>query len=260
MSALLFRTAQLTYRCVDTSSNSAKPLRRFDVYGRDTRGEDLLARVHEDRNGVFSGDVVPGTRFERPKMLLEQICNILSHELHRHQSTRGGSTVESWSDFVREPTRVLPLLERGVDVILHRRDGEAVVLSMQSHAERSNLGTELAALVVSGALSTSPNVLKTASENALASRFPWVRLLPADARDAFLCEFLAMLEACASVGNMTRLAELVSDWKATAEVYADPVLASELTKPIENPTSVLVPRPDAKGDASPRQARRAKAG
>jgi len=152
-------------------------------------------------------------------------------------------TVESWSDFIREPTRVLPRLEQGGDVVLRRRDGESVVLSMQSRANRSQLGTELAARFVSEIFKSnaSPEV---AARATLESRYPWVRFLPADARASFLREFLTTLEACASVGNMTRLAEMIADWKATAEIYSDPKLAAELSRPLTG-TGTPVRRPAA---------------
>ncbi|MDZ4693508.1 MAG: hypothetical protein SGI86_00040 [Deltaproteobacteria bacterium] len=152
-------------------------------------------------------------------------------------------TVESWSDFIREPTRVLPMLEKGGDVVLRRRDGESVVLSMQSRANRSQLGTELAARFVSEIFKSnaSPEV---AAEAALASRYSWVHFLPADARASFLREFLTTVQACASVGNMTRLGEMIADWKATAEIYSDPKLVAELSRPLTG-TGIPVPRPAA---------------
>jgi hypothetical protein len=58
----------------------------------------------------------------------------------------------------------------------------------------------------------------------------------------FIREFAETLEACASVGKMDRLGELVDDWKATAAVHADPALAAKLKQPLPG-THDRVPRP-----------------
>jgi hypothetical protein len=149
--------------------------------------------------------------------------------------------VESWSDFLREPTRALSRLERGEDVILRRRDGEPLRLTLKSRGEAANLGTEIAARILAGALPALDSIDRVIGD-ALGERLPWVRLLPPDAREAFLREFAETLEACASVGNMSRLAEVLGDWKATAAIHADPVLAADLKRPLPG-TSTRVPRP-----------------
>jgi hypothetical protein len=149
--------------------------------------------------------------------------------------------VESWSDFIREPTRALIHLERGEDVILRRRDGEPLRLTLKSRAEAANLGIEIAARILADALPAVDSIDRIIGDS-LSERLPWVRLLPGDARKAFLHEFAETLEACASVGNMSRLAEVVGDWKATAAIYADPKLADDLKRPLAG-TATRVPRP-----------------
>ena len=79
---------------------------------------------------------------------------------------------------------------------------------------------------------------------ALRPRLPWARFLPPPALEEFAGEFAETLEACASIGNMNRIAEVLADWKATAEIYADPALASDLQRPLEG-TDRRVPRPSS---------------
>lgn len=147
--------------------------------------------------------------------------------------------VESWSDFLREPTRVLPQIERGEEVILRRRDGGALRLALESEAQAAEVGTEIAALVLAKAL---PGMDLTFLAEVLRPRLPWTRFLPAPALEEFAREFAETLEACASIGNMNRISEVLSDWKATAEIYADPALASDLRRPLPG-TDTRVPRP-----------------
>jgi hypothetical protein len=147
--------------------------------------------------------------------------------------------IENWSDFLREPTRVLPQIERGEEVILRRRDGAALRLGLESEAEASQVGTEIAALVLAKVL---PRMDPALLAEALRPRLPWSRFLPAPALEEFGREFADTLEACASIGNMNRIAEVLADWKVTAEIYADPLLASDLRRPLPG-TDTRVPRP-----------------
>ena len=151
--------------------------------------------------------------------------------------------IQSWSSFVREPTSVLPQIEGGGAVILKRRDGEALVISTQARADSFSLGTELAAGVLVQILATSRKVIQRATDVALADRLPWLRLLSKDAKEQFLSEFFELMEACASVGNMSRLSELVADWKATAEAYSDRTLLARLTGRIDKPLGGTVAPP-----------------
>ena len=147
--------------------------------------------------------------------------------------------VESWSDFLREPTRVLPQVERGEVVILRRRDGPALRLGLESKAEDEKVGTEIAALVLAKLM---PRMQRSLLVEALRPRLPWTRFLPPPALEEFGREFAETLEACASIGNMNRIAEVLADWKRTAETYADPALASDLRRPLPG-TDTRVSRP-----------------
>jgi hypothetical protein len=147
--------------------------------------------------------------------------------------------VKSWSEFLREPTQVLPHVERGEEVILRRRDGAALRLTLEEDAAAAQTGTELAAYVLSMVL---PKMSEGLLAKALAPRLPWTRFLPAAELATFAREFAETLEACASIGNMNRVGELLRDWKATAELHADPALAAELRRPLAG-TTVRVSRP-----------------
>jgi hypothetical protein len=157
-------------------------------------------------------------------------------------------TVENWSDFLREPTRILPRVESGHDVVLRRRDGENLYLSLKSRADASNLGTEICARLLHEALGQigEQQKLQALLLVVLEARFPWARLLPPEALTTFMSEFTSTVEACASVGNTAKVAELLADWRATAEVYADPELAKNLKRPLAG-NGAAVPRPKAEG-------------
>lgn len=56
---------------------------------------------------------------------------------------------------------------------------------------------------------------------------PWLELLPPEER----AEFLSQADTLVQAGEITALAQLIVEWKATAEIYAEPELLAELTAP-----------------------------
>jgi hypothetical protein len=134
----------------------------------------------------------------------------------------------NWSAFLREPTSVEPLLEKG-DVVLKRRDGEALRLSRASRSldERQAIASAVRLLWAGFA--------ETRGEDfgqRVAERLPWTRFLPETDRTAFAREFLDSLEACADLGDFTALGRLLVEWKNTATVFAEGV-GQELKRPLK---------------------------
>ena len=76
---------------------------------------------------------------------------------------------------------------------------------------------------------------------ALLDAFAWARFLPSDARDHFARELTETLLAAATGDVYAPMAQLVREWRATAEIHADPELRRWLTGSMQ-----------AAGDAVPR--------
>jgi hypothetical protein len=152
---------------------------------------------------------------------------------------------ETLTEFLRKPNEVLKEVDKH-DVVLRRTGGKpAVRLSLESRASAVSAGIELATHLLADAFAAVPEVpIKLAQ--LLERRFPWTRFLPTDDRLAFAREFVETLQACASVGSSARLEEMVRDWKATAAIHADPVLAAELKRTLPG-TSRRVPPPKNRG-------------
>lgn len=74
---------------------------------------------------------------------------------------------------------------------------------------------------------------------ALAGALPWVALLPETERKMFATEAADTLRACASIGRFAAFANLIEDWRNTAEVWSDPALAAmlgaEVSVPLDTP-------------------------
>ncbi|MFE2095161.1 hypothetical protein ACWD4L_49210 [Streptomyces sp. NPDC002596] len=65
--------------------------------------------------------------------------------------------------------------------------------------------------------------------DVLPATFPWVRYLPAhDVRD-FSVELVGALGAAADLDSTAAVAQLITEWRHTAEVHADPELYAALT-------------------------------
>jgi hypothetical protein len=138
-------------------------------------------------------------------------------------------STETLTDFLRQPKKVLKQVDKG-DVVLARRGKAAIRISLDSRVEAQQERSELAAHLLADAVLAIP-AMPAQMAAILERRFPWVRLLPADDRVAFAQELVETLQACASVGKLARIEEIFHEWKATAEIHADPDLAAKLKGP-----------------------------
>lgn len=147
---------------------------------------------------------------------------------------------ETLTTFLRDPNSIIERLRRE-DVILKRRDGDALRLSLATRSSQDFSYVEIAARLLGGMLSRMP-AANDVLLDTLQGTMPWIRFLPPAARTDFARELLEAIEAGASVGTTAPFAEVLAAWKSTAAVYADPSLAAELTRPASG-TDLAVKRP-----------------
>lgn len=136
-------------------------------------------------------------------------------------------TERPFSDLLRRPKEVAEELQDS-DVVLRRRDGPDLRLTLaEREATRASafaaLGRTLRNLAVH-----KPKVLS----DALADAFPWLEFLPDKDRQLFVGEFSRLIVAAAELDNYASVSQLIAEWRATAEVHADPRLARRLTRPL----------------------------
>lgn len=137
-------------------------------------------------------------------------------------------TEHPFSDLLRRPKEVTDDLEAG-DVLLRRRDEPDLRLS---RADRETHRVE--AFAAMGRTLRNLAVHNPAAlSDALADALPWIEFLPASDRRLFLDEFTRVVTAAAAVDNYEPLTQIVREWRATAEVHADPKLARRLRRPLE---------------------------
>ncbi len=133
-----------------------------------------------------------------------------------------------FSDLLRKPKEVTDDVEQG-DVLLRRRDEPDLRLSRADReAQRADtfsaIGRALRNLAVHN---------PAALADALGDAFPWIEFLPAVDRRLFLDEFSRVVVAAAALDDYEALSQLVREWRATAEVHADPKLARRLRRAVE---------------------------
>ena len=143
-----------------------------------------------------------------------------------------------FSDLLRHPKQVTQDLEDS-DVLLRRRDEPDVRLSLADRGAGQAdaivaLGHALRSLAVH-----NPGPLA----EALADAFPWLEFLPAYDRKLFVDEITRLIAASAELDTYAALGPLLREWRATAEVHADPKLARRLKRRLQADGRPVEPPP-----------------
>jgi hypothetical protein len=136
------------------------------------------------------------------------------------------TTEVQWSELQRDPRGVAALADRG-DVRVRRRDGLPLLLVREARALRNTL----------------VHLDAAAAHAALAEEFPWADLLPVDDRRRFASDFARAVQASAELGQWDVLSQVLVEWRATAAIHAEPGLAAELSRPVDDDLGP-VPVPD----------------
>jgi hypothetical protein len=130
-----------------------------------------------------------------------------------------------FSELLRQPAETTDRLTRARAVRLRRRDAADLVLMLADRAEAEAEVIDVTARLLASIVRRDRGLLREVLPTAL----PWVRFLPAADLDAMAEEFVATTEAAAAIGNTAAVAQLLVEWRHTAEVHADPDLHRALT-------------------------------
>lgn len=149
------------------------------------------------------------------------------------------ATEVQWSELQRDPRGVAALADQG-DVRVRRRDGVPLLLVREDSAEAAAVGAVSAARALRNALAhLSPDE----AVGSLVEEFPWLDVMPEADRRLFATDFVRAVAASAELGRWSVLAQVIIEWRATAAVHADPAMAGELTRPLDDDLGP-VPAPD----------------
>lgn len=141
-----------------------------------------------------------------------------------------------FSDFLRQPNDVVAGLEEH-DVVLRRRNAPPLRLSDATRDDARAEAFDTVVRLLRKLLMHNPSGLA----DALDDVFPWATFLPARDRAAFVDELGRTLVAASAIDNFAPVAQLLQEWRATAEIHADPRLTRRLRKAITAPGELVAP-------------------
>lgn len=150
-----------------------------------------------------------------------------------------------FTEFIQRPTAATRRLATVRALRLRRRDADDLVVMSAARAEREREVIELTASILSS-LARHPDGHALLSE-LLPEVLPWARFLPTADRHVLVQEFIDVTEAAASIDNVSPIAQLLVEWRHTAEVHADPELHALLTPRGGDYGPVLPPDPQDGG-------------
>jgi len=144
-----------------------------------------------------------------------------------------------FSDLLRHPKDVAGDVENG-DVVLRRRDQPDLRLTRADRETQRTAAFSALARAFGHLAARNPDEVA----DMLADAFAWTEFLPDSDRRLFVAEFARLLTAAAEVDNYAPLSQLIHEWRATAEVHADPALARRLRRPLDlEAAGAAVPAP-----------------
>lgn len=145
-----------------------------------------------------------------------------------------------WSDAARTPRDVAAAVESSGEIRLERRGGEVpFVIKREDLAQEARSAMETTARLIRNLASHNK---AEELESLLIEALPWVGFLPEKDRAEFAREFAWTIEACADLDMWAPFGRMLHEWRATAAIHADPVLAKDLSRALDTDLGpVLMP-------------------
>ncbi|WP_433869805.1 hypothetical protein [Saccharopolyspora sp. CA-218241] len=136
----------------------------------------------------------------------------------------------SFSELLNHPKATVDRLGRtkARALRLRRRGEEDLVLTTASRAEQENELTS-ATTRIFVALVRHDRASLSLLVDVVPEAFPWVRFLPSEDVRRFVVELVETLRAAETIENSAPVVQLITAWRHTAEVYADPALLAQLS-------------------------------
>lgn len=150
-----------------------------------------------------------------------------------------------FSELLHHPAATAGRLDAVRALRLRRRDAGDLALMRIEQLERDESVMEFTTRLLTGLLRTEHlDVIRRLLPEAL----PWVTFLPERDFDAFVADLVTVSRGAVELGNLAPVAVLLTQWRHSAEVYADPVLLEIVTR---EPEGDLGPVAPPQGDRRP---------
>jgi hypothetical protein len=130
----------------------------------------------------------------------------------------------TFTDLLQRPTETVEKLKRGRALRVHRRGAEDdLILTTAARATQDEELIEVATRLLR-AIMSDPVMRSTHLLSVIPQVFPWIRFLPEDDRVEFVRELIDVMSAGEDVGSPAPALQVITEWRNTAQVYADPEL------------------------------------
>jgi hypothetical protein len=148
-----------------------------------------------------------------------------------------------FSDLLHHPAATAHRLNDVRALRLRRRDASDLLLMRADQMDDDATVIDFTARMLAGLVRTD-NIQALA--DILPDALPWAVFLPADDLVAMLVELVQVARGAAAIENLTPVAVLLTQWRHSAEVYADPELFAALSREPEGDLG-RVPVPEDNG-------------
>ncbi|MGW4895464.1 hypothetical protein ACWEQL_24830 [Kitasatospora sp. NPDC004240] len=142
-----------------------------------------------------------------------------------------------FSELLHRPAATTRRLDAVRALRLRRRDAGDLALMRVDQLEQDATVVDFTARLLAGLVRTENTAALRA---ALPEALPWVTFLPPDDIDTLLAELVDTARGAAALDNLAPLATLLTQWRHSAEIHADPALHALLTR---EPDADLGPAP-----------------
>ncbi|MEV6767694.1 hypothetical protein AB0N05_03580 [Nocardia sp. NPDC051030] len=145
-----------------------------------------------------------------------------------------------FSDLLHKPAVTAGRLDQVRALRLRRRDAGDLALMRVEQLDAEGAVVDFTARLLAGLVR---RLGAGAVREVLPDAVPWVTFLPDADVDVFVRELVEVAQGAAALENLAPLATLLTQWRNTAEIHADPVLRALVTRVPEGDLGP-VPIPD----------------
>ena len=132
-----------------------------------------------------------------------------------------------FSELLHHPAATTRRLDAVRALRLRRRDAGDLALMRVDQMEQDASVVDFTSRLLAGLVRTE-NI--AALRQALPDALPWITFLPTEDIDTLLAELVDTARGAVALDNLAPIALLLTQWRHTAEIYADPALLAILTR------------------------------
>ncbi|MGA5823139.1 hypothetical protein ACPC54_35410 [Kitasatospora sp. NPDC094028] len=143
-----------------------------------------------------------------------------------------------FSELLHHPAATTRRLDAVRALRLRRRDADDLALMRVDQLERDATVVDFTSRLLAGLVRTGNTAVL---RQALPEALPWITFLPDEDVDTLLAELVDTARGAVALDNLAPIALLLTQWKHSAEVYADPALHVILTREPEGDLGAVPP-------------------